>query len=155
MYVLERTLTVAAPRSEVFAFFADAANLERMTPPFLGFHILTPLPIEMRPGTVIDYRIRLNGVPLRWRTTIESYEAGERFVDVQSKGPYSVWRHTHSFVDVPGGTEVRDHVEYQLPLGPLGRIAHQLFVRRQLATIFDFRTRVMSTMFGTPKRQAG
>lgn len=149
MYVLERSQIVPRPRREVFAFFADAANLERLTPSFLGFQILTPLPIAMRAGALIDYRIRLHGLPMMWRTRIDAFEPDSSFVDVQLKGPYSHWRHTHTFRDVSGGTEVGDHVEYQLPLGPLGRVAHRLFVKRQLQTIFDYRAATLSDLFRT------
>lgn len=148
VYVLERTQIVPRPRAEVFPFFAEAANLERLTPPSLGFKILTPQPITMRAGTTIDYRIKLSGVPMRWRSLIAAFEPGERFVDLQLAGPYAHWHHTHTFRDVPGGTEVGDRIEYALPLGPLGRAAHAVFVRRQLRTIFDYRERVMREMFG-------
>jgi ligand-binding SRPBCC domain-containing protein len=148
VYRLERTLTIPRPRADVFPFFADAANLERLTPPFLGFQILTPRPIAMGPGTRIEYRIKLNGISMKWRTLIETYEPGVMFVDTQERGPYKVWRHTHTFEDVPGGTRLGDVVEYQLPLGPLGSLAHALFVRRQLTTIFDYRAKVMTEMFG-------
>ena len=148
MYVLERTQIVPRPRSEVFPFFADAANLERLTPSSLGFTILTPQPIAMHPGTLIDYRIKLNGIPMAWRTRIEAFEPGERFIDVQLKGPYKLWRHTHTFRDVPGGTELGDRVEYALPFGPLGKLVHRLFVRRQLKAIFDHRAQVMRDLFG-------
>ena len=147
MYILERSLVVPRGIDEVFPFFADAANLERLTPPFLGFTILTPTPIEMRPGTLIDYRIKLNGIPMKWRTLIESFEPPYRFVDTQLAGPYKRWHHTHTFREVPGGTELGDRVEYTLPFGPLGRIAHVL-VKRQLKTIFDYRAQVMREMFG-------
>ena len=148
MYVLERSQFVPRPRGEVFPFFADAANLERLTPPFLGFTILTPQPIEMRPGARIDYRIRLNGIPMTWQTEITEFVPGERFVDVQLRGPYKLWRHTHTFTDTLGGTELGDRVEYELPLGPLGRLAHRAFVHRQLKTIFDYRAQVMRDLFG-------
>lgn len=148
MYVLERTQVVPRPRDEVFAFFADATNLERLTPPFLGFTILTPQPIEVRAGTLIDYRIRLSGIPMTWRTLIEDYVPGVQFVDVQLRGPYKRWRHLHTFRDVDGGTAIGDRVEYELPLGPLGRIAHAVLVKRQLRTIFDYRAQVMKDMFG-------
>ena len=155
MYVLERTQILPRPLTEVFAFFADAANLERMTPPFLGFQIKTPLPITMGAGTLIDYKISLHGIPMKWRTRIGEYVPEVRFVDEQLKGPYKVWHHTHEFRAVPGGTEVVDRVQYELPLGPLGKIAHALFVRRQLATIFDYRERTMSELFGpVPARVA-
>lgn len=148
MYVLERSQFVPRPRGDVFPFFADAANLERLTPPFLGFTILTPQPIEMRPGARIDYRIRLNGIPMTWQTEIIELVPGERFVDVQLRGPYKLWRHTHTFADTLGGTELGDRVEYELPLGPLGRLAHRVFVQRQLKTIFDYRAQVMRDLFG-------
>ena len=148
-YVLERAQTVRRPRREVFAFFADAANLERLTPGSMHFHILTPVPIEMRAGALIDYRIALYGLPLKWRTLIEAFEPEVRFVDVQLSGPYRYWRHVHKFSDaVDGGTVVADRVEYELPLGALGSVAHALFVRRQLRHIFDFRRRVIGEMFG-------
>jgi len=132
----------------VFAFFADAANLERMTPPQLGFTILTPQPIEMKKGAQIDYRIKLYGIPMKWKTVIEEYDPDDRFIDVQLKGPYAMWRHTHTFVDVEGGTQLGDRVVYELPFGPLGRVVHAAFVRRQLAQIFDHRERVMRELFG-------
>ncbi len=136
------------PRPEVFAFFADAANLERLTPGSMHFRILTPLPIDMRAGTIIDYRIALFRLPLRWRTLIEVFEPESRFVDVQAAGPYRYWRHTHTFADGPsGGTVITDHVEYTLPLGPLGRAVHAAFVPRQLGRIFDFRQKVIAEIF--------
>ena len=148
MYVLERTQIVPAPRAEVFPFFADAANLEAITPPLVGFTILTPTPIEMKVGALIDYKIKINGIPIKWRTRIDAYDPPNMFVDVQLKGPYKTWRHTHTFRDVPGGTELGDRVEYELPFGPLGAIAHVLMVKRQLKTIFDYRTKVLAEMFG-------
>ncbi len=147
-HVLEREQFVSRPRSEVFAFFADAANLERLTPSSLRFEIKSAVPIDMRPGALIDYKIALFGVGLRWRTLIEVFEPEARFVDVQLKGPYSLWRHTHEFVDAPGGTLVRDRVEYEVPLGPLGDLVRFLFVKRQLASIFDFRRKTIDELFG-------
>ena len=136
---LERSVLVARPLEEVFAFFADASNLESITPRFLRFRILTPVPIEMRAGSRIDYALSLFGIPLRWVTRIAAWEPGIRFVDVQERGPYALWRHTHEFERREGATRVRDVVEYALPLGPLGALAHALFVRRALDRIFDFR----------------
>lgn len=147
MYTLERTQTVAKPLSEVFAFFADAANLEKLTPPFLHFHILTPLPIEMRAGALIDYQIRLHGIPMRWRTEITSFTPGVQFVDTQLRGPYRTWIHTHQFRATEAGTEIHDHIEYALPLAPLSRIVHPL-VRRQLVQIFDYRARTTAQLLG-------
>ncbi len=146
-YLLEREQWVARPRSEVFAFFADAANLERLTPSSLRFKFRSPLPIEMRAGAVIDYEIALFGIPFAWRTLIEVFEPESRFVDIQVVGPYRTWRHTHAFEESSGGTLVRDHVEYELPLGPLGALARTLFVARQLRRIFDFRREAIDKVF--------
>lgn len=139
IYTLDQVQLIRKPLSEVFAFFADPSNLQLLTPPLLNFRILTPDPIEMREGALIDYRISIRGIPLRWRTRIEAYDPMRSFVDVQLFGPYRSWRHTHAFEARPEGTEMRDHVEYSLPLGPLGDVAHKLFVRRDLQTIFDYR----------------
>lgn len=147
VHVLEREQIVPRPRSEVFAFFEDAANLERMTPAFLHFRVLTPPPIVMSAGTLIDYRIRLFGAPLRWRTKIESYEPGLRFIDTQLRGPYKSWRHLHEFSDVPGGTRMIDRVEYEMPFGPLGTVARALFVKLTLGRIFDFRRDVIAALY--------
>jgi ligand-binding SRPBCC domain-containing protein len=147
-HVLERIQVVPRPRAEVFAFFADAHNLERITPGFLRFRIVTPAPIAMHAGTRIDYRLSLFGVPFGWRTLIERYEPGRRFVDVQLAGPYRRWHHLHEFEDAPGGTRMLDRVEYELPLGPLGDLAHALVVRRQLRAIFDHRRRAIDALLG-------
>jgi ligand-binding SRPBCC domain-containing protein len=144
---LERVQVVPRPRREVFAFFADAFNLERITPAFLRFRITTPRPIEMKPGALIDYRLRLYGVPVRWRTRIETFEPERSFTDVQLVGPYRRWRHRHDFVEVAGGTEVRDVVEYEMPLGPIGGWAQRVFVARSLERIFDFRRRAVAEIF--------
>jgi ligand-binding SRPBCC domain-containing protein len=138
-HVLLREQVLPGAPERVFEFFADAANLEQITPGWLGFRIVTPRPIEMAPGTLIEYRLRLHRVPVRWLTRIEKWEPGKRFVDVQVEGPYRLWHHTHSFEPHGQGTRVRDRVRYALPLGPLGELAHRLFVRRDLERIFEFR----------------
>ncbi|HUE70402.1 MAG TPA: SRPBCC family protein [Pirellulaceae bacterium] len=138
-YTLERTQLIRRPLDEVFEFFSDAGNLEAITPAFLNFRILTPRPIAMQPGTLIDYQIRLLGIPLSWRTQIETWEPPLRFSDVQLTGPYKLWHHTHEFVAVPEGTLMTDRVRYQMPTGPLGRVVHALWTRRTLEKIFDYR----------------
>ncbi len=147
-YVLERTAVVPRPRAQVWAFFADPHNLEAITPDFLRFHVLTPRPVATAAGALIDYRLSLGGVPFRWRTRIEDVVPGACFVDVQLRGPYRRWRHRHTFEDVPGGTRVADRVEYELPLGLLGRLAHAAFVGRTLARIFDHRAARVRALLG-------
>ena len=154
MHLLETQLRLQAPLAQVFAFFADAANLEALTPPELRFQILTPLPIEMREGARIEYRLRLFGVPFGWRTRIAVWEPPHRFVDVQERGPYRLWEHTHRFASDEGsgeaGVRVDDRVRYALPLAPLGELAHPV-VRRQLERIFAYRTRALLARFGASR----
>jgi ligand-binding SRPBCC domain-containing protein len=139
-HVLEREQLVGRAVGEVFEFFSQARNLERITPPWLRFEVLTPEPIAMAPGTLIDYRLRLRGVPLRWISRIEEWEHERGFVDRQLRGPYRLWHHRHEFVPCgDGGTVVRDRVRYALPLGRLGEAAHAALVRRDLERIFDYR----------------
>ena len=149
-HVLEREQLVRRPLGEVFAFFADAANLERLTPARLHFKILSPLPIAMKPGALIDYELRLFAVPFRWRTLIETFEPMRRFSDVQLRGPYRTWHHVHEFEAVSGGTRMRDRVEYEVPLGPLGEVARSVFVTRQVESIFDFRREAVERIFPAP-----
>jgi ligand-binding SRPBCC domain-containing protein len=139
LHVLEREQLVPRPLDEVFSFFAQARNLERITPPWLRFEVLTPEPIAMAAGTLIDYRLRLRGIPLRWLSRIEEWEHERAFADRQLRGPYRLWHHRHEFAPRGGGTVVRDRVRYALPLGRLGSLAHGAFVRRDLERIFDYR----------------
>jgi ligand-binding SRPBCC domain-containing protein len=140
VHILERDQRVKLPIDQAFAFYGDAHNLERITPPLLRFEVTTPRPIEMGVGTLIEYRLRLHRVPVRWRTRIEAWDPPHRFVDAQIKGPYSLWEHTHTFVaDGPGTTIIEDRVRYAIPFGPLGNLADWLLVRRDLRQIFDYR----------------
>jgi ligand-binding SRPBCC domain-containing protein len=144
VHVLEREQRLPAAPEDVFAFFADARNLEAITPPLLRFRVLTPAPIEMRAGTFLQYRLRLHGVPVSWHTVIRDWDPPHGFVDVQVRGPYALWHHTHAFApDGDGGTVMRDLVRYAIGFGPLGELAHRLLVRRDLAAIFDFRSRTV------------
>jgi ligand-binding SRPBCC domain-containing protein len=137
---------VPRPRPEVFAFFADAGNLQELTPPFLGFEILTPRPIEMRPGALIDYRIRLRGISLRWRTGITVWGPPSRFVDEQLRGPYRLWIHEHTFEEDGDGTVVGDFVRYAVPFGAL---ANRLLVARDVRKSFEYRERRLKEIFGS------
>jgi ligand-binding SRPBCC domain-containing protein len=124
------------PPERVFPFFADAFKLELITPPMLRFRVLTPAPIEMRAGTVIDYQLKLHGIPVRWRSEITLWEPPHRFVDQQRRGPYRFWRHEHSFADVDGGTLARDQVEYAVRGGAF---IDKLLVAPDLKKIFEYR----------------
>ncbi len=133
---LFRSTHIDRPLDEVFEFFADAGNLEALTPPWLSFEILTPRPLTMAVGTLIDYRIRLRGLPMRWRSEITVWEPPHRFVDEQLRGPYRRWSHLHRFRERDGGTDVIDDVEYAVWGGAL---IERVFVRRDLRRIFDYR----------------
>ncbi len=140
-YIIEREQWLARPIEEVFAFYGDATNLEAITPAWLRFSVITPAPIVMGAGTLIEYRLRWRRMPLRWTTIIEAWEPPRRFVDTQLQGPYRLWHHTHSFEARIGGTLIRDEVRYRLPLGRLGVALHRLGIRRDLESIFDDRAR--------------
>lgn len=139
VHTLTRRAFLPHPIERVFDFFSRAENLEAITPPWLGFRIVTPLPIRMEKGTLIDYALRIRRVPVRWRTRIEAWDPPRGFVDAQIRGPYSLWEHTHHFVTVEGGTEMTDIVRYALPFGPLGGLVHRVVVARELRAIFDYR----------------
>ena len=143
-FALHTELWLPRRRDEVFPFFAEAGNLEIITPPWLHFEVLTPAPIEMRPGALIDYRIRVHGIPIRWRTEIAEWQPPHRFVDVQLRGPYTLWRHAHTFEERDGGTICGDHVRYR-PRG--GALIHWLFVRRDVDRIFEYRQRRLKELF--------
>lgn len=147
-FVLTATQYVPRPLDETFAFFSDARNLERITPPHLGFDIRTPMPIAMHDGTLIEYRIKLQGIPMKWLTRIDRWRPGVEFVDTQLQGPYAKWVHHHTFRAEGAGTRMEDRVEYRLPLAPLSHPAHALLVRPMLEGIFRHRFEVIAKMLG-------
>ena len=154
VHTLRREQLLVRPPSEVFPFFAEARNLEAITPPLLGFRVVGEEPIEMRVGTLIQYRLKLRGVSLDWLTRIDEWEPDVRFVDSQLVGPYRLWHHTHEFEPHGGGTSMRDFVRYSLPAWPLGELAAPL-VRRELAAIFDFRHDAVPRLLDRPEAGPG
>jgi ligand-binding SRPBCC domain-containing protein len=150
-FTLQTELWLPRPRREVFPFFADARNLEALTPAWLKFEVLTPAPVELCRGALIDYRIRVHGLPIRWRTEIAEWDPPRQFVDVQLRGPYTLWHHTHTFEERDGGTLCRDRVRYR-PRG--GALIHWLFVRRDVERIFQYRQQRLAARFG-PATEAG
>lgn len=145
---LECSQRVAAPLEAVFGFFSEAQNLARLTPPSMHFEILTPMPIVMKAGTLIDYRLRLLGVPVQWQTRIETYEPQQRrFVDTQLRGPYKTWRHTHTFLPEDDKTIVCDHIDYAMPFGLLGEVAHSVFAKAELRRLFAYRGETAQTIW--------
>ena len=141
------------PRPEVFAFFADPANLPTLTPPALGLRLRAP-GTTMAAGTVLDFELRWLGIPVRWRAYVREYDPPFRFLDVQVTGPWARWEHRHRFLVEDGGTIVEDRIVYRLPLGALGRAAHALLVGRQLRAAWAYRTRRLGELLG-PVRPAG
>jgi ligand-binding SRPBCC domain-containing protein len=154
-HILTRSLKLPVPRADAFAFFSDAGNLERITPPELKFHIITPQPIKVRQGTLIDYRLKLRGFPVKWRTEIHVWDPPHAFVDRQIRGPYKQWVHRHSFFEIDKNTTlIEDEVKYRLGFSPFGEVAHFL-VRRELDYIFDYRqARVAELLVAQPQAAA-
>ena len=153
-YVMQSRLWLARPRPEVFAFLAEPANLARVMPPALDIRVLTP-GVRMQAGAVLDIRIAWLGLPFSWRLFVRAWDPPYRFVDVQVKGPYARWEHRHRFLEARGGTWVEDRVTYRLPLGPLGRAAHALVVRRQLAGLWAHRDRRLGELVAPVSSSAG
>jgi ligand-binding SRPBCC domain-containing protein len=149
-YQLQTEIWLPRSRQQVFEFFADPRNLERITPPWLGFEILTPPEIKIGTGTLLDYRLRLRGIPLRWQSEIAVWEPPRRFVDRQLKGPYSLWVHEHRFDERDGGTAVGDRVEYAVPGG---RLVQRFLVAPDLQKIFSYRHKALAEIF-SPLRPA-
>ncbi len=150
-HTLRREQWIPRPIEEVFAFFADTHNLEAITPPWLGFRILSVSPGAITQGTEIRYRLRLHGLPLNWLTEIRRWNPPHCFVDVQRSGPYKLWHHTHRFAAHGGRTRMTDVVRYILPFGPLGQVVHVLKVRGDVRRIFDYRRRSIEERFGQPR----
>lgn len=144
LFTYETEQWLPRPLAEVFSFFADAGNLDILTPPWLRFEILTPRPVEMKVGATIEYRLRLRGIPIRWQSEITGWQPPHRFVDVQRRGPYRVWIHEHTFVEQDSGTLVGDRVRYDM-FG--GGLADRLFVRRELKRIFAYRQQKLCDVF--------
>jgi ligand-binding SRPBCC domain-containing protein len=143
-YRLTAELWLPEPRDRVFAFFSNARNLEAITPPWIGFNIVTPGEIDMKAGALIDYRISLHGFPLTWRTRISAWEPPERFVDEQLKGPYRSWLHEHLFEERNGGTLCRDRVDYEVPLGDW---VNDWIVGDDVKAIFEYRRMKLEYLF--------
>jgi len=149
IYQLQKEQFVGRPLAEVFSFFERPENLAAITPPSMGFRIVTPPPILMKEGAVFEYSVRVMGIQMRWRSLISEYKPPFRFVDEQVKGPYTFWHHKHTFSEVEGGTLISDEVRYAMPFGLLGMIARRLTVKRQLEQIFAHRSQVIDTLFGS------
>lgn len=146
-HVLQAEQRIARPLAEVFAFYARVENLERITPPWLRFGLVSDPSAELHEGSLIEYRLRLHGLPLRWTSAIDLWQPGRAFVDRQVRGPYRLWHHRHEFAAIGRETVVRDYVKYALPLGALGELAHALVVRRDLERIFAFRRQAVAELF--------
>ena len=144
IHEFKRELWLPRPLAQIFSFFADPANLEALTPPRLKFQILTPRPVEISVGTLIDYRLRVRGFPMSWQSEITAWEPMHRFVDEQRRGPYRIWRHEHEFAERDDGTIIHDKVEYAVPFDI---IVHRWFVRPDIERIFDFREQKLRELF--------
>jgi hypothetical protein len=153
-HLLVSRMWIARPRAEVFAFFADPANLARVTPPWARL-TLVAAPATLAAGAVVDLRIRWLGVPLRWRSLIREWDPPHRFVDVQVRGPYARWEHRHRFLVENDGTWIEDRVTYRLPLGPVGRLVHAALVDRQLAALWAYRRERLAALLGGVSSPAG
>lgn len=153
-HILTRSLKLPVSRADAFAFFADAANLESITPPELKFQITTPQPIMIKQGTLIDYRLKVRGFPVKWRTEIYVWDPPHAFVDRQLRGPYKQWIHRHTFVEIDkNNTLIEDEVKYRLAFAPFGEVVH-ILVRRELDYIFDYRQTRVAELLGNGVQRA-
>ena len=147
VYTFKKEQFVPSDLDTVFEFFSRPENLEKITPSSMGFNIITPTPIDMKEGAIIDYTVKIMGVPMRWRTMITSYKKNEYFVDEQLKGPYSYWHHKHTFKEVEGGVLIIDEITYALPIQAFRLIVHPVLIKPQLNQIFNFRFQTIKDKF--------
>lgn len=150
-HILIRETILNGSIEEVFNFFSKAENLDKITPPILGFRIITPLPVEMKKGTLIDYKIKLNGIPFNWQTEITKWDPPHSFEDTQLKGPYKMWVHEHKFIERNNKTFMTDTVRYISPGGVFEFIPHNLFVKKKVNLIFDYRQKIFDELFSLKK----
>ncbi len=150
-HILIRETILNGSIEEVFNFFCKAENLDKITPPILGFRIITPLPVEMKKGTLIDYKIKLNGIPFNWHTEITKWDPPHSFEDTQLKGPYKMWVHEHKFIERNNKTFMTDTVRYISPGGVFEFIPHNLFVKKKVNLIFDYRQKIFDELFSLKK----
>ena len=150
-HILNRETVLNGSIEEVFNFFSKAENLDKITPPILGFRIITPLPVEMKKGTLIDYKIKLNGIPFNWRTEITKWDPPNCFEDTQLKGPYKMWIHEHKFIERNNKTFMTDTVRYISPGGVIEFIPHNLIVKKKVNFIFDYRQKIFDELFPVKK----
>lgn len=146
--IFHNTVILYASIDEVFSFFSKAENLELLTPAWLKFKILTPTPILIKKGCLIDYRIKIFGIPVKWKTEITCWQPPHRFIDEQLKGPYKIWKHEHQFIEHDNQTKMIDRVQYQVPGWFLSPIIHNFFVRKAIKNIFKFRSNVIEKILG-------
>jgi len=146
-YLLEKHQFISKSKSEVFDFFKTPENLEKITPKKLSFKIITPLPIVMRKGTLIEYKIKILGIPIYWRTLINKYNPPNTFRDTQLNGPYEIWDHTHIFKECKNGTMMIDRIVYSIPYSFIGRLANFIWVKRELKNIFNYRYKIIEEIF--------
>ncbi len=147
MHTLIAETVINRPIAEVFDFFSKAENLDKITPPDMKMEILTPLPIIIRKGTLIDYKIKVNGIPFKWQTLISEWNPPFRFIDEQLKGPYNTWIHEHTFVERDGKTYMRDYVQFKSPGFFLEPLIHKLFVEKKIKAIFEYREKILKELF--------
>ncbi len=155
-YTLKYEQYIDLPINDVFNFFSKPENLSLITPARLKFDILTPVPLKMKEGQLVDYSLKIMYlIKLHWRTLITHYEKPYKFVDQQIKGPYTMWHHTHTFEEKDGGTLIRDDLKYAIPLGILGRFVHALYIKHDIQSIFKYRQKILDDIFTEIKKQSG